>query len=52
MEFLPERFHFMTDYSSEEVDHWDRDRRRGTVRILHKARKIYKIECKQRVKGQ
>jgi hypothetical protein len=52
IEVLPEQFHFMTDYSSEEVECWDRDRRRGTVWILDKARKIYEIECKQQVKGQ
>jgi hypothetical protein len=34
MESLPERFRFMADYSIEEIDRWDRDKRRGTVRIL------------------
>ena len=51
-EVLPERFRFMVDFSNEEITYWDRDKRRGTVRILEKASKIYEIECKQRVKGQ
>lgn len=51
-EVLPERFRFMADLSTEEIDCWDRDKRRGTVRILDKAKKIHEIEFKQRVKGQ
>jgi hypothetical protein len=51
-EVLPERFRFMADISTNEIDQWDRDKRRGTVRILDKAKKIYEIECTQRVKGQ
>ena len=42
----------MADISTNEIDQWDRDKRRGTVRILDRAKKIYEIECTQRVKGQ
>ena len=47
-EVLPECFRFMADMSIDEIDRWDRDKRRGTDRILDKAKKIYEIECKQR----
>jgi hypothetical protein len=42
----------MADLSIDEIDRWDCDKRRGTVRILDKAKEIYEIECRQRVKGQ
>jgi hypothetical protein len=47
MEVLPERFRFMADYSIEKINQWDRDKRRGTVRILDKTKRIYEIEFKQ-----
>ena len=51
-EVLPERFRYMAEFTQDEIRRWDRDKRRATIRILEKALKIYKIECKQRVSGQ
>jgi hypothetical protein len=49
---LAYRHRFLAEYRTEEVGRWDRDRRKETLRSLDKARRIYEIECTQRVQGQ
>jgi hypothetical protein len=49
---LAHRHRFLAEYRVEDITRWDRDRRKETLRSLEKARRIYEIECAQRVQGQ
>ena len=49
---LAQRHRFLAEYRVEDIARWDRDRRKETLRGLEKARRIYEIECTQRVQGQ
>jgi hypothetical protein len=42
----------LAEYRMEDVQRWDRGARQMQLMMLEKAKKIYAIECKQRVSGQ
>jgi hypothetical protein len=49
---LAPRHYMLAEYQMEDVNCWDRRARRMQLLMLEKAKKIYEIECKQRVSGQ
>jgi hypothetical protein len=49
---LAHRHRFLAEYRIEDLGRWDRNRRKETLRGLERARRIYEIECTQRVQGQ
>jgi hypothetical protein len=49
---LAHRHRFLAEYRKEDIHRWDRDRRKETLQSLDKARRIFEIECTQRVQGQ
>jgi hypothetical protein len=49
---LAPRHYMLAEYRMEDVNRWDRRARRMQLLMLEKAKKIYAIECKQRVSGQ
>lgn len=49
---LPPRFRFLARFRPDQLERWDRTRCRVALRQLDKARRIYEIECTQRVRGQ
>jgi hypothetical protein len=49
---LAPRHYMLAEYRMEDVHRWDRRARRMQLLMLEKAKKIYAIECKQRVSGQ
>jgi hypothetical protein len=49
---LAPRHYMLVEFRVEDVQRWDRRARRMQLLMLEKARKIYAIECKQRVSGQ
>jgi hypothetical protein len=51
-EVLPHCLRYLAEYSTDEIQRWDRDQRKTMVRMLEKSRKMYEIDNKQRVKGQ
>jgi hypothetical protein len=51
-EVLASRHHFLAEFRIADVIKWDRRQRRAQLKMLDNARRIYEIECKQRVQGQ
>jgi hypothetical protein len=51
-EVLPHCLRFLAEYGADDIQRWNHDRRKTMVRMLDKSKRIYKIENKQRVKGQ
>jgi hypothetical protein len=49
---LAPRHYMLAEFRIEDVQRWDRRARRMQLLMLEKAKKIYAIECKQRVSGQ
>jgi hypothetical protein len=51
-EVLASRHHFLAEFRVADVIKWDRRQRRAQLKMLDNARRIYEIECRQRVQGQ
>jgi hypothetical protein len=49
---LPPRFRFIASFHEDSIHRWDRARCRLVLRQLDMTRRIYEIECTQRVRGQ
>jgi hypothetical protein len=49
---LAPRHHILAEFTTADIDKWNRLQRRSQLRVLDDAKLIYEIECKQRSSGQ